>query len=293
MVELIDARKRYGTVDALRGVNLSVAAGEVVAILGPNGAGKTTSISLMLGMTRPSAGRVLLLGQDPTRRQARSQAGVMLQESGVSPVLEVREVIALFRSYYPHPLPLDDAIAMAGLEEKARARVADLSGGQRQRLYYALAVCGDPPLLFLDEPTVGMDVDARRSIWRGLRDAAARGKTIILTTHHLEEADALASRVVVIDQGLVVADAPPGEIKGRFSSRRVTFTALGSVRAEDFAGMPATAVEIDGQAVRMLSPEPERLLQRIFERRLEITDLEVHGAALEDAVRRLTGAAGG
>ena len=150
--ELVEATKRYGAVEALKGISLQIELGEVVAMLGPNGAGKTTSISLLLGLRKATSGKALLFGLDPTDLRARSRVGVMLQESGVPAMLKVSEIVDLFRSYYPNPLPRDRAIAMAGLEEKAGALVKELSGGQRQRLYFALAVCGNPDVLFLDEP---------------------------------------------------------------------------------------------------------------------------------------------
>src|SRR5690242_12845949 len=203
-VELIGAHKSYGAVEALRGVDIAIQPGQVVAMLGPNGAGKTTSINLMLGLRKPTRGQARLFGLDPGDRRARSRSGVMLQESGVPSVLTVREVIDLFRPYYPRPAPADKALAMAGLQEQARMQTGKLSGGQRQRLYYALAVCGDPELLFLDEPTVGMDVESRRAFLASIKDFAAAGKTIVLTTHYLEEADELAQRIVVIDRGLVI-----------------------------------------------------------------------------------------
>src|SRR5207253_3915979 len=169
VVELDSVRKDYGSVAALKGVDLTIHRGEVVAILGPNGAGKTTSISLMLGLRRPTAGQVRLFGLAPTDRRARSRCGVMLQESGVAGTLTVRETVDLFRTYYPAPLAAERAIAMAGLEAVAERRVAALSGGQRQRLYFALAVCGDPRVLFLDEPTVGMDVESRRAFLQSMQ----------------------------------------------------------------------------------------------------------------------------
>src|SRR5207253_11133648 len=181
--------------------------GEVVAMLGPNGAGKTTSISLLLGLRKPTSGKALLFGLEPTHLLARSRVGVMLQESGVPQMLKVREIVDLFRSYYPKPLPRDRAIAMAGLEEKTNALVKELSGGQRQRLYFALAVCGDPQVLFLDEPTVGMDVEGRRRFLEEIGALATKGRTVVLTTHYLEEADQLARRVIVIDHGRVIADS--------------------------------------------------------------------------------------
>ena len=157
--QLVNATKKYGSVEALKGVSLEIELGDVVAMLGPNGAGKTTSISLLLGLRQPTAGKALLFGLKPDDLNARSRVGVMLQESGIPAMLKVKEIVDLFRSYYPKPMDRDRAIAMAGLEEKADALVKELSGGQRQRLYFALAVCGDPEVLFLDEPTVGMDVE--------------------------------------------------------------------------------------------------------------------------------------
>src|SRR5712691_6026889 len=223
-VELIDAHKRYGSVEALKGVSIAIQPGELVAVLGPNGAGKTTSINLILGLRQPTSGQARLFGLDPTDRRARSRCGVMLQESGVPDTLTVRELVELFGSYYPHPMPADRAIALAGLEEQARQQSGKLSGGQRQRLYFALAVCGDPEVIFFDEPTVGMDVTARRAFLDTIREFGRAGKTIVLTTHYIEEADHLAERIIVIDRGLVVADASPEEIKSRVVGKRVSFT---------------------------------------------------------------------
>ncbi|MGH7326687.1 MAG: ABC transporter ATP-binding protein [Candidatus Rokuibacteriota bacterium] len=287
-VELEDVRKRYGPVEALRGVNLVIGQGEVVAMLGPNGAGKTTSISLMLGLRRPTAGQVRLFGLDPADRRARSRCGVMLQESGVPTVLTVRELIDLFRAYYPAPLPAGRAIALAGLEDKAGSRVGKLSGGQRQRLYFALAICGDPEVLFLDEPTVGMDVEARRAFLGAIRELAGQGRTIVLTTHYLDEADALAQRIVVIDHGVVIADATPREIKARIPSKRVHFRTSGPLELSVFDGLPVTAVESADGRVRLLSAEPETVLRELFRRGVAVADLEVVGADLEEAFLVLT-----
>ena len=287
-VELAGAHKRYGAVEALRGVDIAIQPGEVVAMLGPNGAGKTTSISLMLGLRKPTSGTARLFGLDPGDRRARSRCGVMLQESGVPSALTVREVIDLFRTYYPNPAPTDRALDMAGLQEQARVQTAKLSGGQRQRLYYALAVCGDPELLFLDEPTVGMDVEARRNFLASIKDFAAAGKTIVLTTHYLEEADELAERVVVIDRGLVIADATPREIKSRVAGKRVSFTTDRVLLPDELAALPHSSLEIDGRRVRLLSNEPEAVLRAVFARGLAIQDLEVVGADLEEAFVTLT-----
>src|SRR5690348_6528236 len=205
-VELNNVTKNYGSVQALKGVNLKVEKGEVVAILGPNGAGKPTSIALMLGMRRPSSGSVALFGENPRLANHRKHIGVMLQESGVPDSLKVRELVELFGRFHDNPMVTQEAIKMAGLAEKANTRLGRLSGGQKQRVYFALALVGNPDVLFLDEPTTGLDVEARRNFWEQINQQVAQGKTIILTTHNLEEADALARRVVVINQGQIIAD---------------------------------------------------------------------------------------
>ena len=285
--QLIDATKKYGAVEALTGISLDIALGEVVAMLGPNGAGKTTSISLLLGLRKPTSGKALLFGLNPTHLDARSRVGVMLQESGIPSMLKVREIVDLFRSYYPKPMASDRAIAMAGLEEKANALVKELSGGQRQRLYFALAVCGDPEVLFLDEPTVGMDVEGRRSFIERIAEFANMGRTVVLTTHYLEEADQLAKRVIVIDRGVIIADASPQEIKSKVAGKRVRFTATGLTN-KDFDGLPVTSSTMTDHSVQLLTNQPEVVLRELFRRGIEISDLEVSGADLEDAFISLT-----
>ena len=288
VVELRAARKRFGQVEALKGVDLAIGTGELVAMLGPNGAGKTTSISLMLGLRRPTGGEARLFGFDPADQRARSRCGVMLQESGTIGVLTVRELVDLFRSYYPSPLPAATAIARAGLDAKAGARAATLSGGERQRLYFALAVCGDPEALFLDEPTVGMDVEGRRAVLGSIRALSAAGKTIVLTTHYLEEADQLAGRIIVIDRGVVIADATPREIKSRIPSKRISFNTGATVSDATFRGLPVQNLEVADHRVRLLSNEPELVLKALFERGVAVRDLEVTGADLEEAFLSLT-----
>jgi len=285
--QLIDATKKYGSVEALKGVSLDIELGDVVAMLGPNGAGKTTSISLLLGLRKPTSGKAVLFGMDPTNVSARSRVGVMLQESGVPQMLKVSEIVDLFRSYYPDPLPRERAIAMAGLEEKANSLVKELSGGQRQRLYFALAVCGNPDVLFLDEPTVGMDVEGRRSFIERIAEFAHLGKTVVLTTHYLEEADQLARRVIVIDRGVVIADAPPAEIKSRVAGKRVRFVAP-ALDEKDLQGLPVSAVTIKDHSVQLLTNQPEAVLRELFQRGVQIAELEVSGADLEDAFIALT-----
>jgi len=291
-VELRGTWKRYGDVVALAGISLEVQLGDIVAFLGPNGAGKTTAISLMLGLRRPTEGTVRVFGMSPLDRRARSLRGAMLQDVGLMPLLKVHEIIDLFRSYYPAPLQTATVLAMCGLEEKARAHVGTLSGGQRQRLAYGLAVCGDPQALFLDEPTVGMDVAGRRAFLEEVVTYAASGRTVFLTTHFLDEADAVARRIVVIDRGRIVADGTPAEIKARAAGRKVSFRTAAPLTPTALAGLPVTGLSVTDATVRFLTNEPEAVLAELFRRGTTMTDLEVTGADLEEAFLAITGPAG-
>ena len=213
--------KNYGAVRALCGVNFRVHAGEVVALLGPNGAGKTTLVKLLLGLLQPNAGRVRVFGGDPTNPENRMRTGAMLQVGRVPETLRVREHIDLFSTYYQKPMPAAEILVAAGLEKLRDRKFGELSGGQKQRVLFALAICGDPDLLFLDEPTVGLDVEARRMLWDEIRQLVTRGKTVLLTTHYLQEADALADRVAVINKGESIAEGSPSEIKGQTAGKRI------------------------------------------------------------------------
>ncbi len=293
VVEVRGAAKDFGDLHALLPTNLSIGQGEIVALLGPNGAGKTTFISLMLGVRKPSSGSVLLFGFDPRDRRARTHCGVMLQDTGVPEFLRIREIVDQFRSYYPAPLALTAALEMAGLEDKADALIHTLSGGQRQRLYFALAICGDPQALFLDEPTVGMDVEARRNFWRRLRDFAAAGRTLLLTTHYIEEADAVADRIVVLNRGRVIADAPPRVLKASVDKKLISFDVLPAFEDADVAGLPVQRiVRADGR-ISLFTADPQAVLRGLFERGFDLVNLEVVGASLEDAVVGLTDGSNG
>jgi ABC-2 type transport system ATP-binding protein len=292
VVDVRDAVKDFGAVRAVDGVTLSVSTGEVVALLGPNGAGKTTCVSLMIGLRKSTSGSATLFGFNPSDVRARSRCGVMLQESGLPAFLTVRETIDLFRTYYPAPLAADAVIALIGLEEKARAQVHTLSGGQQQRLYFGLAMCGNPELLFLDEPTVGLDVEARRGFWTHVKAFVRSGRTVVLTTHYLEEADALADRIVVIDRGRILIDASPAVVKSASQAKRVSFKAAKTMTESDFAGLPFQTLTLDGMRVAMMTAQPEALLQALFQRGDSLADLEVAGASLEEAVMQLTARGG-
>jgi ABC-2 type transport system ATP-binding protein len=291
VIELAGVHKTFGAVHALDGVDLRIERGECVAILGPNGAGKTTAISLMLGMRTPTRGVVRLDGLEPGSREARSRRGAMLQDSGVPALLTVRELVDLFRSYYPAPMPRDEVLDIAGLVDQAGKKAGTLSGGLRQRLYYALAICGNPPVLFLDEPTVAMDVATRVAFLDAIAAFSAGGRTVVLTTHFMEEADQVARRIVVIDRGRIIADAPPAEIKARAAGKRVRFRVTAPIDDETFRGMALTGLAIREGEIRFLTNEPEPILAELFRRGMPLRDLEVGGADLEEAFLALTGGA--
>ena len=276
--------KRYGAVTALTDVSLALYPGEVLALLGPNGAGNTTAVSLLLGLTRPDRGEVRLFGRSPQDAASRARVGVMLQLSGVPETLTVAEHLQLFASYYPHPLPLEEVLERTGLTGLERRLYGKLSGGQRQRLHLALALVGNPDLLCLDEPTTGLDVGSRRALWDGVRDSITQGKTVLLTTHYLEEADALADRIVVLNEGRVAAEGTPAAIKQRVAGRRVRFVTqlpLGTVWA--LPGVRPQGVKQDGPVTEVLVAEPEPLVRALLERDSTLTGLEVTGVGLEEA----------
>jgi ABC-2 type transport system ATP-binding protein len=287
-IELIHASKYFNEIHALEAVSLEVERGEVVAVLGPNGAGKTTAISLMLGLRRPTSGAVRLLGGNPQDTNNRRHVGVMLQDSGVPGMLRVRELIELYGRLSSSPLLLAQVLEMANLSEQANAMAANLSGGQRQRLYFALAVVGDPDVLFLDEPSVGMDVETRHSFWSQIKAFSSAGKTILLTTHYLEEADELAERIVVINQGRVVAQGSPSEIKSRVGGKHVRFHAP-NLSSTLLSSLPSVQrFNLLGEVADLYTLDPNHVLKALYDQQIEPADLEVVGAGLEEAFIEIT-----
>ena len=285
--ELQAVTKRYGDVHALRGVDLSIEPGQLVALLGPNGAGKTTAVKLLLGLASPSSGSAKVFGQNPRHRNARVRTGAMLQVARVPESLRVKEHIELFSSYYPAPRPLEDIVEAAGLAGLEKRPFGELSGGQRQRVLFALAICGNPDLLFLDEPTAGLDVEARRILWDHIRRFVARGGSVLLTTHYLEEADALAHRIVVINQGRIAAEGTPSEIKARTAGKKVLCKTRMDVAAiREIQGV----TEVLGSRHRMeiLTSVPELVLRELLLRDPSISDLEVTSSGLEEAFLAIT-----
>lgn len=287
VASLETVNKNYGTIRALREVDFQVRAGEVVALLGPNGAGKTTAVKLLLGLMQPNSGKARVFGGDPTDPANRMRTGAMLQVGRVPETLRVREHIDLFSSYYENPLPLAEVLAAAGLEKLSDRKFGDLSGGQKQRVLFALAICGDPALLFLDEPTVGLDVEARRMLWDEIRRLVARGKTVLLTTHYLQEADALADRVAVINQGEIVAQGTPSEIKAKNSGKRIRcITSLSIAALRQIPGV--TEVMEDREAVEIHAAEAEAVVRELLGRDAQLSGLEINSGGLEEAFLALT-----
>jgi ABC-2 type transport system ATP-binding protein len=274
-IEVSDLRKSYGALEAVRGLSFEVQRGEVFGLLGPNGAGKTTTVEILEGYRRRSAGQVWVLGHDPAvrDRQQQERVGIVLQSCGFYPRVTVREAVEHFAKAYPTPRDPAETIALVGLEEKADTRTKELSGGQRRRLDLALALIGDPELVFLDEPTTGFDPAARRTAWGVVRRLKELGKTVLLTTHYLDEAQALADRVAIVKDGRIVAEGPPDRL-GRGSARyRVSYVS-------------------DGRRVEHQTDDPTELLHRLTRDALargeRLEGLEVTRPTLEEIYLELT-----
>jgi ABC-2 type transport system ATP-binding protein len=279
--------KKYGNVTALDGLSLALRPGEIVALLGPNGAGKSTAVRLLLGLSSPTSGTSRIFGGNPRDAETRTRIGAMLQVASVPKTLKVKEHIDLFRSYFPAPLSFAEVVRIAQLEGIEDKLFEKLSGGQKQRLLFGLAVCGNPEIVFLDEPTVGMDIEARRGLWTQIRALAAQGKTVLLTTHYLEEADALAHRIVVINKGNVVSEGTPLEVKGRFASRKIKcVTSLSTAQLWALPGV--IDVEQTGNHLCVTAANAEGVLRKMLAYDPHLSELEVVSPGLEDAFLALT-----
>ena len=290
--------KRYANgVLALDNLSLTLQGGEIVSLLGPNGAGKSTAVKLMMGLSSPTSGSVRIFGADPRHTITRLRTGVMLQAGKAPEMLRVCEYVNIFRGYYPQPMPYADIVRAASLEGIESRFFGQISGGQKQRVLFALALAGDPDLLFLDEPTVGLDIEARRGMWAQIRSLATRGKTVLLTTHYLEEADALADRIVVINKGCVVCEGTPAEVKslGSALSGASTSRSLKIIRCS--TSLPATTLlaipgvttaDRSGILPALTSTAPERTLRELLALDQTLHSLEVQSPALEDAFLALT-----
>jgi len=287
IARLQGASKNYGDVLALDQVDLEVRRGEVQALLGPNGAGKTTAISLLLGLLRPDAGTAVLFGQSPQSLAARSRLGAMLQTAGVPDTLTVGELITLFRSYYAQPRTVADCVALSGVAELLSCRYGRLSGGQQRRVQFALAICGRPQILFLDEPTTGLDLDARETIWKTIRQLVAENCAVVLTTHYLEEAEALADHVSVLARGRIVAAGSVQQVRARVAQRRIRCVSRLSEQAIG-AWPEVRSVVRDGEHIEIVTDLAETVVRQLLFEDCELRELEVRRAGLAEAFVEIT-----
>ena len=286
-VELRDVRKSYGAIDAISGLDLALRTGEVHAVLGPNGAGKTTAISIMTGLRRPDAGAVRVLDGDPREMRIRRRIGLTPQESGFPPNLRVGEILRLVRTHFEAPLADGELFRAFPLQPLLHRNAGGLSGGQQRILAAALAFAGDPELVFLDEPTTGLDVAARKSLWSAIRRHRERGTTVVLTTHYLEEAEALASRIAVLQSGQVLAAGTVDEIRTRVEQSRISY--LGEIR-KGLAGVARE--ERDGDNVILYAHDADAAVRALVEQRVPFARLQVRPATLEEAFVALTARGG-
>jgi ABC-2 type transport system ATP-binding protein len=293
-------RKSYGSFEAVRGVDLDVRAGEVFAFLGPNGAGKTTTVEILEGYRPRSAGEVRVLGVDPVSapRSWRDRIGVVLQESQPEPYLTVRQCLELYAGYFSRPRPIAETLELVGLADRSEAVTTKLSGGQRRRLDVALALIGDPELIFLDEPTTGFDPSARRAAWEVIAGLRSLGKTILLTTHYMDEAERLADRIAVIADGVIVAEGTPRTLGGRDRAASIiSFSRPGDAGQEALPGKLQELAQVSGDGrVTIRSEQPMAVLQTLaawaLEHGLDLADIDVHRPTLEDIYLSLIGQPG-
>lgn len=288
LASLRAVHKRYGTISALADIDLEIPTGQVLALLGPNGAGKSTAIGLLLGLLRADAGSVELFGGNPADVAMRRRIGVMLQSATLQNTLTVRELINLTRSYYPAPHSIDTCARIAGISDLLSRRCGALSGGQQRRVQFALAICGQPALLFLDEPTTGLDIEARQAIWTAIRAHVGNGGSVLLTTHYLEEADALADRVAVMVDGRIVADGPVETIRTLAGQRRIR--CLSCLSPDDVARWPGVlSAKREEARLEIVTDATESVLRRLLTEDTALSGLDMDRAGLAEAFLHLTG----
>lgn len=287
-IELAGLTKSFGPVQAVRGIDLSIAPGETVALLGPNGAGKSTTIDMLLGLNRPDQGEVSLFGADPATAVAAGHVCGMLQIGSLPPYLTVRELLSQVASMYPNALDVDKVIELTGITKYAARQTQKLSGGETQRARFAIALVSNSDLLVLDEPTVAMDVEGRHQFWTTMREVAAAGKTIVFATHYLEEADEYADRIVLMARGQIVADGPTTEIKALVGKRTIRAT-LPQVSADELRAVAGVStVELRGEAIVLACDDSDLAIRDLLARYPAVKDIEIAGAGLEQAFMQLT-----
>jgi len=296
-IQVQDLRKWYGETRAADGVTFAVGTGEIFGLLGPNGAGKTTTVECILGLRQPDLGRIEVLGMEhgARSRETKARIGAQLQTTGLYPRLTVRELVVLFARLFPRSLPADEVIELVGLQEKAKTLSKDLSGGQKQRLAVALALVSDPDLVLLDEPTTGLDPQARRRTWEVIQDLQRAGKTVLLTTHYMEEAEVLCHRVAVMDHGRIIAlDTPEALINQHFRETAIEFVAAGEPPRDRLAALPGvTQTVFEHGHLTLYSTDVPHTMAGLFELvtagALAFRDMTVRQATLEDVFLKLTG----
>ncbi len=288
-IELAGLTKSFGTVKAVRGIDLQIAAGETVALLGPNGAGKSTTIDMLLGLSKPDAGGARVFGLPPSDAVAAGRICGMLQVGSLVPYLSVRELLNSVASLYPNALDVESVIELTGIGDFADRRTNKLSGGQTQRARFAIALVSNSDLLVLDEPTVAMDVEGRHQFWETMRQIAASGKTVVFATHYLEEADEYADRIVLMAHGRIVADGPTTEIKALVGLRTIRAT-LPGVSADELGAIEGvSSVELRGAAIVLACDDSDSAIRQLISRYPAMKDIEIAGAGLEEAFMQLTG----
>jgi ABC-2 type transport system ATP-binding protein len=287
IAELSGVSKRYGNTVALDGVDLKVPEGKLLAILGPNGAGKTTAISLLLGLRKPDVGKVTIFNKSPLLLEARRQVGVMMQEVTLAPEQRAQDLIDLTASYYPKPLKVKEVMELTNTTSLAKRPYGKMSGGQKRQVQFAMALVGRPKLLFLDEPTAGMDVHAREMMWSMMRQLVKEGKSIVLTTHYLEEAEALADQVVVLARGRIVAQGSVDEVRTRVARKQIF--CLTKLSIDEIGNWPGVqSVSTDRQRLNITVIEAETIVRRLLAEDKDLQELEVSRAGLAEAFTEIT-----
>lgn len=288
-VMMQNVTKRFGKTVAVNNVSFSIEKGSTVAILGPNGAGKTTAILMMLGLIEPTEGKVQLFNKSPQEKVVRDKIGAMLQEVSVIDKLKVHEIIALFRSYYSAPLSMEELVTLTGLKSEDLNKWADkLSGGQKRRVGFALALAGNPDLIFFDEPTVGLDITARQTFWKKIDTLKANGKTVIFTTHYLQEADDVSERVILFNHGEIIADGKPEDIKRKMARRSVSFRTNDKEAMDKLRSLPAvTEVYEKENRLHLLTDDTDAVLASIFNQNIDVKDIWMEQGSLDEAFEHL------
>jgi ABC-2 type transport system ATP-binding protein len=283
-----DVSKQYGKLKAVDGLNLELRPGQTVALLGPNGAGKSTSLDMLLGLRKPTGGRITMFGIDPYRAVKEGRVGAMLQSGGLMPEVTVKELVTLVTRFHPNPEPVELTLNRAGIKDFANQRVDKLSGGQTQRVRFALAICGKSELIVLDEPTAAMDVETRRLFWDSMREEVAQGRTLLFATHYLEEADQAADRILVINRGRLLADGTPAEIKSRAGAKRVSFR-LDHPDERFLLGLPGLVrLDVRNDVVQIQSQDSDATLYAVLNAGYRPREIEVGSLGLEQAFIAIT-----